>query len=64
MRPGREHPAGIAGVAPLAFAPLVRLRRKFPDDFGEELADLLESALAGETRPSLEARVDEMLGGM
>ncbi|HEV2149237.1 MAG TPA: hypothetical protein VGR37_17680 [Longimicrobiaceae bacterium] len=47
----------------LAFAPLVRLRRKFPDDFGEELADLLESALAGETRPSLQARIDDMLGG-
>ncbi|HEX7240814.1 MAG TPA: hypothetical protein VF263_11145 [Longimicrobiaceae bacterium] len=46
----------------LAFAPLVRLRRKFPHDFAEELADLLESALAGDTRPSLEARVDHMLG--
>lgn len=48
----------------LAFAPLVRLRRRFPDDFGEELADLLESALAGSTRPSLQARVDDMLGGI
>jgi hypothetical protein len=48
----------------LAFAPLVRLRRKFPDDFGEELADLLESALAGDTKPSLQARVDDMLGGL
>lgn len=48
----------------LAFAPLVRLRRKFPEDFGEELADLLESALAGDTRPNLEARVDDMLGGL
>lgn len=48
----------------LAFAPLVRLRRKFPDDFAEELADLLESALAGDTRPSLQARVDDMLGGL
>jgi hypothetical protein len=48
----------------LAFAPLVRLARKFPVDFGEELADLLESALAGDTRPSLEARVDRMLGGL
>jgi hypothetical protein len=46
----------------LAFAPLVRLARRHPDDFGEELADLLESALAGATRPSLEARVDRMLG--
>ncbi|HEX2190583.1 MAG TPA: hypothetical protein VHG51_16865 [Longimicrobiaceae bacterium] len=48
----------------LAFAPLVRLRRKFPDDFAEELADLLESALAGDTKPSLQARVDDMLGGL
>lgn len=48
----------------LAFAPLVRLRRKYPDDFAEELADLLETALAGETKPSLEARVDDMLGGI
>jgi hypothetical protein len=48
----------------LAFAPLVRLARRYPDDFGEELADLLESALAGATRPSLEARVDRMLGGL
>lgn len=48
----------------LAFAPLVRLKRKFPHDFGEELADLLESALAGDTRPSLEARVDQMLDGL
>ena len=47
----------------LAFAPLVRLARRFPDDFGEELADLLESALSGATKPSLEARVDRMLGG-
>jgi hypothetical protein len=47
----------------LAFAPLVRLTRRFPDDFGEELADLLESALSGATKPSLEARVDRMLGG-
>jgi len=48
----------------LAFAPLIRLARRHPGDFGEELADLLESALAGATRPSLEARVDRMLGGM
>jgi hypothetical protein len=46
----------------LAFAPLVRIARRRPDDFGEELADLLESALAGATRPSLEARVERMLG--
>ncbi len=59
-----DAPEGGERAVLLAFAPLVRLRRKFPDDFGEELADLLESALAGETRPSLEARVDEMLGGM
>ena len=30
----------------------------------EELADLLESALSGATKPSLEARVDRMLGGL
>jgi len=48
----------------LAFAPLVRLRRKFPADFAEELADLLESALSGATRPSLEARIDNMLGDL
>lgn len=46
----------------LAFAPLVRLARRKPEDFGEELADLLESALVGATRPNLEARVDRMLG--
>jgi len=46
----------------LAFAPLVRLTRRFPEDFGEELADLLESALSGATKPALEARVDRMLG--
>jgi hypothetical protein len=46
----------------LAFAPLVRMGRRRPGDFGEELADLLESALAGSTRPSLEARVERMLG--
>lgn len=46
----------------LAFAPLVRIARKHPGDFAEELADLLESALAGATKPSLEARVDRMLG--
>jgi hypothetical protein len=46
----------------LAFAPLVRIGRRCPHDFGDELADLLESALAGATRPSLEARVERMLG--
>ena len=51
-------------TALLAFAPLVRLHRRFPDDFGEELADLLEAALAGATRPALEARVDRMLGDL
>lgn len=48
-------------TALLAFAPLVRLERRHPGDFGEELADLLESALAGSTRPSLEARVEQLL---
>ncbi|HEX5520588.1 MAG TPA: hypothetical protein VFX29_02790 [Longimicrobiaceae bacterium] len=51
-------------AALLAFAPLVRLHRKHPDDFGEELADLLETALAGETKPALEARVDRLLGDL
>lgn len=51
-------------TALLAFAPLVRIRRKFPHDFGEELADLLEAALSGATRPALEARVDRMLGDL
>lgn len=46
----------------LAFAPLVRIQRRHPEDFAEELADLLESALAGATKPSLEARVERMLG--
>lgn len=46
----------------LAFAPLVRVKRRHPDDFAEELADLLESALSGATKPSLEARVERMLG--
>jgi hypothetical protein len=50
-----------AHTALLAFAPLVRLQRKFPLDFAQELADLLETALAGATRPALEARVDRML---
>jgi hypothetical protein len=48
----------------LAFAPLVRLARKFPHDFSEELADLLETALAGDTRPNLQARIDRMLGDL
>lgn len=51
-------------AALLAFAPLVRLRRKFPLDFAQELADLLESALSGATRTALEARVDKMLGDL
>jgi len=46
----------------LAFAPLVRIQRRHPKDFAEELADLLESALAGATKPSLEARLEKMLG--
>lgn len=52
---------GPARTALLAFAPLVRLKRRFPEDFGEELADLLESALSGSTKPALEARVDRLL---
>ena len=63
-----ESEAEVEGEMPrtalLAFAPLVRLQRKFPLDFGEELADLLEAALAGITRPALEARVDRMLGDL
>jgi hypothetical protein len=51
----------VPRTALLAFAPLVRIRRRYPHDFGEELADLLESALTGLTRPALEARVDRML---
>jgi hypothetical protein len=51
----------VPRTALLAFAPLVRLKRRFPDDCAEERADLLESALAGVTRPVLEARVDRML---
>jgi len=50
-----------ARTALLAFAPLVRFKRRYPTDFGEELADLLESALSGATRPVLQARVDRML---
>jgi hypothetical protein len=48
----------------LAFAPLVRVVRRRPDDFGEELVDLLESAISGATKPSLEARIDKQLGGL
>jgi len=55
-------PEGEARTVMLAFAPLIRLTRRFPNDFGEELADLLESALSGATKPALEARVDRMLG--
>jgi hypothetical protein len=51
----------VPRTALLAFAPLVRLKRRHPDSFGDELADLLESALAGATKPNLEARVDRML---
>ncbi len=58
--PSFDEPTG-APTALLAFAPLVRIKRSFPDNFGEELADLLESALAGSTRPALEARIDRML---
>lgn len=56
-----EDPA-VPRTALLAFAPLVRLSRRFPEDFANELADLLESALSGATKPALEARVDRMLG--
>ena len=45
----------------LAFAPLVRVTRR-KQDFAEELVDLLESAINGSTTPSLEARVNKMLG--
>jgi len=48
-------------TALLAFAPLHRIQRRFPDSFGEELADLLESALSGATQSALEARVDRFL---
>jgi hypothetical protein len=62
---GGESTPEEEGAAPrtalLAFAPLIRLQRKFPYDFGEELADLLEAALSGATRSALEARIDRML---
>lgn len=51
----------VPRTALLAFAPLVRVERKFPHDFAEELADLLETALSGVTRPVLQARVDRLL---
>ena len=56
-----EDPAAPPRTALLAFAPLVRIKRRFPLDFAEELADLLETALSGVTKPVLEARVDKML---
>lgn len=65
---GAEGDTGAAPEVPrtalLAFAPLVRLERRHPTDFGEELADLLEAALSGATRPVLQARVDRMLGDL
>jgi hypothetical protein len=48
-------------TALLAFAPLHRIHRRFPESFGDELADLLETALSGSTRSILEARVDRFL---
>ncbi|MDR0787084.1 MAG: hypothetical protein LBG44_04365 [Gemmatimonadota bacterium] len=51
-------------TALFTFAPLVRLKRVHPENFAEELADLLESALAGSTRPANEARVDRFLEGL
>jgi hypothetical protein len=59
-----EEEPGAARTALLAFAPLIRLQRKFPTDFGDELADLLESALSGATRSAIQARVDRMLGDL
>ncbi|HEV2130546.1 MAG TPA: hypothetical protein VGR27_05565 [Longimicrobiaceae bacterium] len=56
-----EEETAVPRMALLAFAPLVRLRRRFPESFAEELADLLDTALSGATRPSLQARVDQML---
>jgi hypothetical protein len=53
--------AAVPRTALLAFAPLVRLHRRYPGDFGEELADLLETALAGVTRSVLQARIDRLL---
>jgi len=61
---GDEGPGDADGerTVLLAFAPLVRVTRRKPDDFAEELVDLLESAITGATLPSLEARVNKMLG--
>ena len=59
-----EESPDLPRTALLAFAPLVRLERRYPTDFGEELADLLEAALSGATRPALQARVDRMLGDL
>ena len=61
-RGGSDDDDGDDRTVLLAFAPLVRISRRRPDDFGEELVDLLESAIAGSTVPSLEARVNKMLG--
>jgi hypothetical protein len=58
---GEEPDDQAPRTALLAFAPLVRLKRRHPDSFGDELADLLESALSGATKPNLQARVDRML---
>ncbi|HEX9935880.1 MAG TPA: hypothetical protein VGB15_02110 [Longimicrobium sp.] len=59
---GDDEDEGDDRTVLLAFAPLVRISRRRPDDFGEELVDLLESAISGATVPSLEARVNKMLG--
>ncbi len=59
-----DEEGAVPRMALLAFAPLLRLRRRFPDSFAEELADLLDAALAGATRPSLQARVDQMLNDL
>jgi hypothetical protein len=59
-----EESAAPTPTALLAFAPLIRLQRKFPADFADELADLLESALSGATRSAIQARVDRMLGDL
>jgi len=63
LRAGNDGPGdGDERTVLLAFAPLVRVTRRKPDDFAEELVDLLESAITGATLPSLEARVNKMLG--
>lgn len=54
----------VPRAALLAFAPLVRLERRHPENFANEMVDLLETAIAGATRPSLEARVDDVLGDL